>query len=66
MPRQRTYYKRRTYGFPDDFPERLKRFKDESGLSWAELNRRLGIHPQTMRRWVERMTRTRIRGRLGR
>ena len=21
------------------------------GLSWAELNRRLAVHPQTMRRW---------------
>ena len=24
MPRQRTQYRRRTYDFPDDFPERLK------------------------------------------
>ena len=22
---------------PDDFPQRLKRFKEESGLSWAEI-----------------------------
>ena len=51
MPRQRTQCKRRTYDFPDDFPERLKRFQEESGLSWAELNRRLGTHPQTRRRW---------------
>ncbi len=51
MPRQRTHYSRRTYTFPDDFPERLERFKEASGLSWAELNRRLGVHPQTMRRW---------------
>ena len=61
MPRQRTQYKRRTYGFPDDFPERLKRFKEESGLSWAELNRRLGIHPQTMRRWVKGRARPSMR-----
>ena len=33
MPRQRTQYRRRTYDFPDDFPERLKRFQEESGLS---------------------------------
>ena len=51
MPRQRTYYSRRTYTFPDDFPERLERFKEESRVPWAELNRRLGVHPQTMRRW---------------
>ena len=25
MPRQRTYYSRRTYAFPEDFAERLKR-----------------------------------------
>ena len=45
MPRQRAYYSRRTYAFPEDFPERLKRFKEEPGLSWSELNRRLGTHP---------------------
>ena len=48
MPRQRIHHTRETY----DFPERLKRFKEESGLTWAELNRRLGTHPYTMRRWV--------------
>ena len=26
MPRQRTYYSRRNYDLPDDFPERLKGF----------------------------------------
>ena len=53
MPRQRTYYSRRTYAFPEDFPERLVRFQEASGLSWAELNRRLGTHPQTVRRWKQ-------------
>ncbi|MDE2838295.1 MAG: helix-turn-helix transcriptional regulator [Chloroflexota bacterium] len=51
MPRQRIYYSRRVYDFPGDFPERLERFRVESGLSWAELNRRLGVHDQTVRRW---------------
>ena len=51
MPRQRIYYKRRTYGFPHDFPERLVRFKEESDLPWAEIIRRLDIHHETMRRW---------------
>ena len=37
MPRQRTDHSRITYVFPDDFPQCLERFKEESGLSWAEL-----------------------------
>ena len=51
MPRQRIHHSRKTYDLPDDFPQRLVRFKEESGLSWAELNRRLDIHHETMRRW---------------
>ena len=47
MPRQRIHHTRETYDFPDDFPERLVRFQEESGLTWAELNRRLGTHPFT-------------------
>ena len=35
MPRQRTNYGRITY----DFPERLKRFQEESGLFWSEIAR---------------------------
>ena len=52
MPRQRIHHSRITYDFPDDFPERLKRFKEESGMSWAEIARRTGAHPYTVRRWV--------------
>ena len=51
MPRQRTHHSRRTYVFPDDFPYRLGRFKEESGLSWAEIARRLGTYPYTVGRW---------------
>ena len=51
MPRQRIHHTRETYGFPDDFPERLKRFQAESALSWAEIARRLGADPKTVRRW---------------
>ena len=51
MPRQRTHHSRRTYDIPDDFPERLERFREESGLSWAEIARRLDIHHETLRRW---------------
>lgn len=53
MPRQRIHHSRITYDFPEDFPQRLVRFKEESGLSWAELTRRLGTHPETVRRWVK-------------
>ena len=51
MLRHPTYYSRRTHVFPGDFPQRLERFKEESGLSWAEIARRLGTYPLTIRRW---------------
>ena len=51
MPRQRTQYRRSTYVVPDDFPQRLRRFKEESGLSWSEISRRLGTYRQTVWRW---------------
>ena len=41
MPRQRIHHRRITNVFPDDFPQRLKRFQEESGLSWSEIARRL-------------------------
>ena len=53
MPRQRTHHSRRTYVFPDDFPERLVRFKEESDLPWAEIARRLGTYRHTVWRWAE-------------
>ena len=43
MPRQRAHYSRRTCVVPDNFPQRLRRFKEESGLSWSEIARRLGM-----------------------
>ena len=49
MPRQRTHYSRRT----DDFPEWLERFKEESGLSWSEIARRLETYRHTVWRWAE-------------
>ena len=57
MPGQHTDYIRDTYDFPKDFPQRLVRFKEEPGLSWAELNRRLGTDPQTMKRWKKGQSR---------
>ena len=41
MPRQHTRHSRIVYVFPGDFPRRLERFKEESGLSWAEVARRI-------------------------
>ena len=51
MPTQRIHHGGITYVFPDDFPQRLVRFKEESGLSWAELARRLGTSALNLRRW---------------
>ena len=51
MPRQRIEYRRNSYAFPEDLPQRLERFKQESGLSWAELACRLGTYPHTLWRW---------------
>ena len=54
MPRQRIHHSRRTYELSGDFPQRLVRFKEESKLPWAEINRRLGTHPETVRRWRDK------------
>ena len=54
MPRQQTHHSRIVYAFPADFPQRLKRFQEESGLSWAELRRRLGADRETVRRWRDK------------
>ena len=51
MPRRRTHHSGIPYTFPHDFPQRLERFKEQSELSWAEMTRRLGTCPYTVRRW---------------
>ena len=61
MPRRGTYYSRKTYDFPDDFSEWLVRFKEESDLPWGEMNRCLGVHPQTTRRWKKGRARPSMR-----
>ncbi len=60
MPRQRTNYIRDTYEFPDDFPQRLDRFQQASGLSWAGIARRLGTYPHTVWRWKEGLGRPNV------
>ena len=51
MPRQRTHHSRRTYVIPDDFQEQLRRFQEESALSWSEIARRLETYRHTVGRW---------------
>lgn len=51
MPRRRNHYPRSTRTPPEDFAQRLERFKEVSGLSWRELTRRLSISPVTLWRW---------------
>ena len=57
MPRQRTNYRRRT----DDFPERLVRFQEESGLSWSEIARRIETSCHTVWRWTEGRVRPNVK-----
>ena len=61
MPRQRIHYSRRTYVFPADFSQRLERFKEESGLSWAEIARRIGTYCHTVLRWTEGVVRPNVK-----
>ena len=51
MPRQRTDHSRIVYVLPNDFPQRLVRFREVSRMPWAEIARRLGADPRTVRRW---------------
>ena len=51
MPRQRIRHRRRVPSFLHGFPERLEQLKEASGLSWAELARRIGTNTLTLRRW---------------
>lgn len=60
MPRVRTQHTRITRTFTDDFPERLKRFQEESDLSWSEIARRIGTYPHTVWRWKEGLSRPNV------
>ena len=42
------------FDFPPDFPRRLARFKEASGLSWKALARLLGIRPYRIWKWREK------------
>ena len=51
MGRQQRVYRIEPPRFPEDFPQRLERFKEASGLSWRELARRLRIDIRLVNRW---------------
>ena len=51
MGRQQRVYRIEPPPFPEDFPERLERFKEASGMSWRELARRLRIDIRLINRW---------------
>ena len=51
MPRKHRSHGRPVYLYPDDFPQRLERLKEESGLSWAEIARRLDTPVLNLWRW---------------
>ncbi len=42
--------------FPDDFKDRLVRFKEASGLSWKTLAKELGVKPHRLREWRRGVT----------
>ena len=51
MPRRRKHRRWNVPYFLSGFPERLEQFKETSGLTWAELARRIGTNTLTVRRW---------------
>ena len=51
MRRRRTRTRRNTYDYPGDFGRALERFKESSGLTWAELARLLGTSTLNLWRW---------------
>ena len=51
MGRQQRVYRIEPPRFPEDFPQRLERFKEASGMSWRELARRLRIDIRLVGRW---------------
>lgn len=54
MPRKRTRSSRTVYVLTGDFPQGIERFKKASGLTWADIARRLGTSPLNLWRWRHR------------
>lgn len=57
MPRQRIHHRRDIRKIPDDFPARLRRFQEESQMSWSEIARRLETYRNIVWRWKEGLAR---------
>ena len=51
MGRQQWVYRRDRPQLPADFPERLDRLKEATGLSWRGFARLLRTDPRLVRRW---------------
>ena len=49
--RQRWVYRLEPPRFPEEFPQRLERFKEASGFSWRGLARELCIDIRLIKRW---------------
>ena len=51
MGTQRRVHRPFRYVFPPDFPDRLERFKEASGLSWRAIARMMGVSLHRLRQW---------------
>ena len=51
MGRQRWVYRVEPRRFPEDFPQRLDRFKEAAGFSWRGLARELRVDIRLIKRW---------------
>lgn len=40
--------------FPEDFPDRLQRLKEVSGLSWTAFAQVIGVDLKQLRRWLRK------------
>ncbi len=49
--RQQWVYRIEPEEFPQDFPDRLDRFRQAAGFSWRGLARELRVNARTVRRW---------------
>jgi len=49
--RQRWVYRIEPCHFPEDFPQRLVRFKEAAGFSWRGLARELRVDIRLIKRW---------------
>ena len=49
--RQQYVYRIEPEVFPEDFPDRLDRFRQAAGFTWRGLARELRVNARTVRRW---------------